>query len=281
MNPLEWLRPARSGRGSNQGNTSAGRNPAWFIGRLQPVGPACRAGLCHRSPVRQTGPTKCYPPTAVSEPCAESCRERPPWRSGASGTPRRAFPTVVTPSAGKLNHAAVSRPERPEVPRAMGVATQSAQFGTTISVFPRNVWWRGAIAREKAVVCRTPLPLECGGLPPLFITQWLYNTRWIPPGEQAAVLKSGGKPSHSKYATPMLDTNEPKLPMLTILLNQYLAKCLLVQLLVGDFRAKAGKLHKHEGISAAGRCDAKWGTRDGTSALNESESLDNGRRLGG
>ena len=30
---------------------------------------ACRAGPCHASPVRQTGPTKCYPPTAVPEPC--------------------------------------------------------------------------------------------------------------------------------------------------------------------------------------------------------------------
>ena len=34
-----------------------------FIGRLQPVGPACRAGLCRGGPVRQTGPTRCCPPT--------------------------------------------------------------------------------------------------------------------------------------------------------------------------------------------------------------------------
>ena len=55
---------------------------AWFIGRLQPVGPACRAGLCHRSPGRQTGPTKCYQPTTVSEPCRRSYIKRrrgPSW----------------------------------------------------------------------------------------------------------------------------------------------------------------------------------------------------------
>ena len=57
--------------------------------------------------------------------------------------------------------------------------------------------------------------------------------------------------------------------------------CLLVPLLVGEFRAKTGKLHKHEGISAAGRYGAKRGAGDGTSGLNESEPLDFSKRLGG
>ena len=50
-----------------------GRTWAWFNGRLQSVGPACRAGLGDESPVRQTGPTKCYPPIPISEPCPNVC----------------------------------------------------------------------------------------------------------------------------------------------------------------------------------------------------------------
>ena len=44
-----------------QGCGSGGFVRLWarFYGRLQPVGPACRAGLGDESPVRQTGPAKC------------------------------------------------------------------------------------------------------------------------------------------------------------------------------------------------------------------------------
>jgi hypothetical protein len=50
----------------------------------------------------------------------------------------------------------LSLAKKPEVPRAIGLATQSASTGATVLILPRNIWWKAI-----AIV-----PLEHGGLPP-------------------------------------------------------------------------------------------------------------------